>query len=266
MNPGTTFLSGTLRPTLPYSSAYSRRVKCWNSHCCVPADCILLNIPTLLRFAMSLTIVNAAPKRVGLRREDYICSSLHPDVRQPPENKPRSHTPEDIYADPKSSDDEPSTNQDEADVDLSDGSLTGVVTKKNGKSQPEIKGKSRGRHSPKEGNVEGAAAPLQIPPSHFASTVFTSTKPLETRTGSQSSQKRPIDEMDDEMGSFGSSQSKKAKIKTYGGSSNIHKGSAVEQKKPTKTAPAKKRDEPPAYRPPNAEAAARRKNFSNLGL
>lgn len=214
---------------------------------------------------MSLTIINGPAKVIGQRRIDNRYSSLH-FAKQPPKDQPRSPTPEDIYADPKSSDDESSTKQDEVDGRLSDGSLTAVATKKKGTARLEVNGESGGHRFPKEETAECAAAPLQNPPSHFPSTAFTSKKPSEAYIGSQSSQKRLRDETDDDMGSFGSSQSKKAKMKTYGGPSNIHKGSAVKQKTPIKAAPTKKSKEAPAYRLPNAEVAARRKSISKLGL
>ena len=216
---------------------------------------------------MSVTIVNGLQNRVGLRRKDYTFASLHGG--QAPKDKPPALSPEDIYAEPKSSDDESSTKHELADTGLSDGSLTGAAKKKKNKGTTRLdeNGKSQGSSSPKEETAQWASASLQNLPSHFSNTAFTSKKPSATHLGSQSSQKRPRDEMDDDMGSFGSSQSKKAKMKTYGGLSNIHKGSAMEDKRPTKAAPAEKRKGGRDYRRPNAEAAlARRKSISNLGL
>lgn len=221
---------------------------------------------------MSLTIINGPPRYIGIRAKDYPYSSSLLEGKQSAKDKPRALTLEDINADPKSSDDESSTRQEKADVGQSDGSLTGVAKKKKkGTNQSEMKGKSEGFRSPKEQNAEAAAASLQNPPSHIASTIFTSKKPVETHTGSQSTQKRLRDETDDDMSSFGSmnhSQSRKARLKTYGGSSNIHKASAVEQKRAIKAAPAKmKKKEGPPFRHPNTELPlARRKSISDLGL
>ena len=209
---------------------------------------------------MPPTTVNGPRRRIGLTRKN-IYAPLHPDAAL------RAPTSEDILAAPKSSDDESSSKRDETDDGLSDGSLTGVAKKKLGTGQSETTGNSEGYTSLMDKNTEAAARPLQNPPSHIASTVFTSKKPSEVRAGSQSSLKRLRDETDDEMGAFGSMNSRKAKRKTYGGLSNIHKGSAADPKGPPKAAPTKKKKEPSASRALQAEAApSRSKSILNLGL
>ena len=212
---------------------------------------------------LDLTTRPAAP--IGITKRSHIWASLHGD-RSGQIQKPREPSPS-IFGPPRgSSSDEEFDGQEVPDDGLSDDAEFGRSEKNKG---PDSNGMPRtGTDSSPANGEDGKKMELSVEPSNIRPGSFTSGKDPGTRNGTQSSQKRLKDEMDDDMGPFGSiqsSQSKKFKMKTYGGPSNIHKGSPVEQKKPTKAATAEKRKEGPRFRLPNAEPAlASRKSISNL--
>ncbi len=204
-----------------------------------------------------LDLTSRPPATIGITKHNHILASLHGDrLRQ--RQKPREPSPS-IFAPPRgSSSDEEFDGQQVPDDGLSDDSEFGRSEKKKGPGRNAML--RTGTDSSPANGEDDKKRELSVEPSNIRPGSFTS----------QSSQKRLKDETDDDMGPFGlihSSQSKKAKMKTYGGPSNIHKGSLVEQKKPTKAATAEKRRERPSFRLPNAEPAlASRKSISNLVL
>ncbi len=214
-----------------------------------------------------LDLTPGPPATIGITKHNHIHASLHGDRLCQPQ-KPREPSPS-IFAPPRgSSSDEEFDGQQIPDDGLSDDSEFGRSEKK---KEPDSNGMPRtGTDSSPANREDGKKRELSVEPSNIRPGSFTSGKGLGTRNffGSQSSQKRLKDETDDDMGPFGSihsSQSKKARLKTYGGPSNIHKGSLVEQKKPTKAATPEKRKERPPFRLPNAEPAlASRKSISNM--
>ena len=214
-----------------------------------------------------LDLTSRPPASIGLSKQRHIYASLHGDHSRQPQ-RPREPSPS-IFAPPRgSSSDEEFDGKEVPDDALSDDSEFGRSEKKKG---PNSNGMPRtGTDSSPANGDDDNKRELSVESSNIRPSSFTSGKDLGSRNGSQSSQKRLKDETDDDMGPFGSihsSQSKKAKIKTYGGPSNINKGSLVEQKKPTKAATAEKKRERRPFRLPNAEPAlASRKSISNLNF
>ena len=172
-----------------------------------------------------LDLKPGAPRRTGLRRQDYNLASLHGDhTQQQPKGKPPRPSPS-INDSPRgSSSDEDLAGQEIPDDAASDHSEFGRIERMRKSSGDEILSMGMDSSTAKGG--------LSLEPSNIPASSFTCGKSDRSRHGSQSSQKRKkadLDDDDDMPLSF--SQQKKSRHSYGYGSINIHGGPATKREK-----------------------------------
>lgn len=195
---------------------------------------------------MSLTLVSGTP-RLGLRARDHVLAPLHGSV-PPPKDRPRLPTPEDINADPLSSDEESVAKEKIAALPLESSPLENGQ-EKNRKPALQTQAQSNDSNSVRKGGTKPGSAPewaLPPDPLDIKSAIFTSNKSTGSGNCSRGSRKSTASEVEDDedlSGSMDCSQPSKRRrgLKTYIKPQNIHKteSAGVQQKSEKKVVSAK---------------------------